>query len=184
MKKTKKTKIEEISKEKKKWKIFYYFIFILGITLLFFEILIFRKTLVSVYVPIFIILIVGFLAFYLSKKHLKEIYPISSNFILIVQNLGSWGFISCYLFMAANYYLSDTITKEFKTVIKEKSSMPGPKGSRDKRDPLVRFNYFGSEKELVFKFKETEKVNSADSVKVIIKKGGVGFDVLESYDVF
>ena len=86
--------------------------------------------------------------------------------------------------MATNYYLSNKITKEYKTIIKEKSSMPGPKGNRSEREPLVRFDYFDFEKELVFKFRDTEKVNSADSVKIIIKKGRIGFDVLESYDVF
>jgi hypothetical protein len=184
MKKIKKTKIHEESKEKKKWELFYFFVLILGIVLAIFEISIFRKTLISLYIPISIVFIVGFLGFSLSKKHLKYIYPVSGNFILIVQNLCSWGFISCYLFMATNYYLSDSITKEYKTIIKEKSSMPGSKSNRNERQPLVRFDFFDSEKELVFEFMDTEKVNSADSVKVIIKKGGIGFDVLESYDVF
>lgn len=184
MGRTKKIKIEGESKEKKKWKLFYFFVLILGIFLAIFEIEIFRKTLISSYIPISIVLIFGFLGFFLNKKHLKYIYPVSGNFILIVQNICSWGFIFCYLFMATNYYLSNKITKEYKTIIKEKSSMPGPKGNRSEREPLVRFDYFDFEKELVFKFRDTEKVNSADSVKIIIKKGRIGFDVLESYDVF
>jgi hypothetical protein len=61
--------------------------------------------------------------------------------------------------------------------------MPGSKYHRSERQPLVIFDYFGFEKELVFHFSDTEKVNSADIVKVSIKKGGLGFDILESYDV-
>nr|WP_199003483.1 hypothetical protein [Flavobacterium sp. ASV13] len=156
----------------------------IGLILAVFEIEIFRKTLIVVYIPISIIIGTGFIGFYFSNEHYKKIYSTSGNFITLLQNLGSWGFICCYLFMAANYYLANPVVKNYQAKIIAKSSMPGPKGSRSEREPLVRFKYFDFEKELVFKFRDTEKVSSADSVKINIKKGGLGFGVLESYDVF
>jgi hypothetical protein len=64
-----------------------------------------------------------------------------------------------------------------------KSSMPGRKYHRNERQPLVRIDYFNFEKELVFRFKDTDKVMKADSVNLKIKKGGLGFDILKEYNV-
>jgi hypothetical protein len=173
----------KIGKEEKFWKAFYTLILFLGAISMLFAILIYRKTIIETYIPISIILVVGFLAFYFNKQHYKKTYFLTSNFNSIMQNLISWGFISSYIFMATNYYLAENISTNYKFKIKEKSSMPGSKYHRSEREPLVRFDYFDFEKELVFHFSDTEKVNSADSVKVSIKKGGLGFDILESYDI-
>jgi len=57
--------------------------------------------------------------------------------------------------------------------------MSGTKGHRDERQPLVTIDYFSFEKELVFRFVDTDKVNRADSVTVVVRKGGLGFDILD-----
>ena len=62
--------------------------------------------------------------------------------------------------------------------------MSGPKGHREERQPLVTIDYFSFEKELVFRYVDTDKVNRADSVTVVVRKGGLGFDILDNYDVF
>ena len=174
---------KEIEKKEKKWKVFYTLMFFLGLLLMLFEIFIYRITIIDVYFPISIILVIGFFAFFFNKQHYKKTYSLKGNFYPIMQNLISWGFISCYIFMAINYYLAENVTTNYRFKIKEKSSMPGSKHHRSERSPLVRFDYFGFEKELVFHFSDTEKVNSADSVKVFVRKGGLGFDILESYDI-
>ena len=173
----------KIGKKEKFWKVFYNLMFFVGLILLLFEILIYRKTIIDAYILISIILVVGFLAFYFNKQHYKKTYSLDGNFYPILHNFFSWGFISGYIFLATNYYLAENISTNYKFKIKEKSSMPGSKYHRSEREPLVRFDYFDFEKELVFHFSDTEKVNSADSVKVSIKKGGLGFDILESYDI-
>ena len=86
--------------------------------------------------------------------------------------------------MAVNYYLADKKITEYKFKIKEKSSMPGYEGHRNERKPLVRIDYSNIEKELVFRYVDTEKVNKADRVTVMVRKGGLGFDILDDYDVF
>jgi hypothetical protein len=86
--------------------------------------------------------------------------------------------------MTSNYYLADKLTTEYKFEIKEKTSMSGSKGHSDERKPLVRIDYFEFEKELIFSYSDTEKVSNADSVKVTVRKGAFGFEILEDFDVF
>ncbi len=173
----------ETVKSEKFWKGFYATTGILGLVLMIFQISIYRQTIIKTYIPISIILIVGFVSFYFNRQHYKKTYLLTGNFFPIMQNLISWGFISCYFFMATNYYLADEAITEYKFEIKEKSSMPGPKGHRDETKPLVTINYFNFRKELVFLYSEAGKVDKADSVIVLVKKGGLGFDVLDTYDV-
>lgn len=172
-----------IVKNEKLWKIFYNSMFFLGMILMLLEISIYRKTIVNIYTPISIVLTVGLFAFILNKKHYKRVFSLTRNFIPLIQSLGSWGFITCSIFMAANYYLAEKTVTKYEIAIKEKSSMPGSKGRRGERQPLVRIKYFDIEKELVFRYSETEKVNNADSVAVTIKKGLLGFDILQDYKV-
>ena len=174
----------ETVKNEKFWKGFYAVTGFLGLVLIVFEIFIYRQTIINTYIPISIIIVVGFLTFHFTKKHYKRTYSLIGNFFPIMQNLISWGFISCYIFMAVNYYLADKKITEYKFEIKEKSSMPGFKGHRNERKPLVRIDYSNIEKELVFRYADTEKVNKADRVTVMVRKGGLGFDILDNYDVF
>jgi len=162
---------------------FYTLTAVLGLVLLAFGILIYRRTIINTYIPISIMLVVGSVAFYFNRKHYKETYLLTGNFLPFVQHLISWGSLSCYIFMATNYYLADNKTTEYKFSIKEKNSMSGPKGHRDERQPLVTIDYFSFEKELVFRYVDTDKVNKADSVTVVVRKGGLGFDILDKYEV-
>ena len=163
------------------WKTFYIVTFFVGILLLLAEISLYHDTIITNVIPIVIILVAGFVGFMLNKEHYKQTYNVKGFFFPLMQNILSWGFIACYLFMASNYYLSFSQPKSYKFKIIEKNSMPGGKGDRDHRSPLVTFNYFGSEKELVFTYYETDRVNKADSVAVTTKKGLLGFDILTNY---
>lgn len=180
---TQKRRYETIKNEKF-WKGFYAMTGFLGLVLIVFEISIYRRTIINTYIPIAIILVIGFLTFNFNRQHYKKTYFLTGNFFPIMQNLISWGFISCYVFMATNYYFAEKATTEYSFIIKEKSSMPGSKHHRNERKPLVTIDYFNFEKELVFRFPDTDSVNKADSVFVIVRKGGLGFDILEDYDVF
>jgi hypothetical protein len=85
--------------------------------------------------------------------------------------------------MATNYYLANGDQKKSSFQIQSKSSMPGPRGRREERKPLVTIDYFGLKKELVFNFNSTKRVENADKVNVIVRKGLLGFDILDHYDV-
>ena len=165
------------------WKRFYFITGLLGIFSIILEIDIYRVTIIRVSIPITIILIVGLISFILIRKNYYKTYSIKNIFFPLVQSIISWGFIACYVFMATNYYLANKNVQEYTFPIEQKGSMIGSKYHRDERSPLVIFNYLGEEKELVFKYVDTKKVNEADSVYMKIKKGFLGFDILDSYDV-
>lgn len=171
-------------KKEKKSRIFYNTIFFLGLILIIFEISLYRKTIINIYIPISIILLTGLTAFIINRQHYKKTYSLNGNFYPLIQNVCSWGFIFCYIFMATNYYFSEEKTTTYIFPIKEKSSMPGSKYNRSKRQPLVRIDYFYFEKELVSRYVESDKVNKAESVILTIKKGLLGFDIIEKYRVF
>ena len=180
---TKRKRQYETVKNEKFWKGFYTVMVLIGLVILVFEILIYRKTIIHTYIPISIILIVGFLSFYFNRQHYNETYNLTGNFFPIMQNLISWGFISGYIFMATNYYLADKKTSQYRFIIKEKSSIPGRRHHRDERKPLVTIDYFKFEKELVFPHTDSDKVDKAKSVVVTVRKGGLGFDILDDYKV-
>jgi hypothetical protein len=155
----------------------------MGAILSVFEIYLYRLTIISVTIPISIILIVGLITFLLSRSHYKRNFNTRGIFFPLFQNIISWGFISCFVFMAVNYYGAEPEVRRIEFDIKSKSSMPGSKGNRDKRSPLVTINYFGVDKELVFKYVETKRVDAARKVTVTVKRGLLGFDVVDHYDV-
>lgn len=165
-----------------KWTIFYASVSIVGLILMAFEVRIYRLTLINTLIPISIFLFVGIGAYIVSKKHYNRHNMLSGPLSGLLQNICSWGFISCYLFMATNYYLADNETRDLKLKIESKSSMSGSKGNRTKRKPLVTIDYFGLQKELVFRYEDTEKVENADEVSLTVKSGFFGFDILDHYE--
>jgi len=175
--------VKQISKEFI-WKCFYTISFFLGLIAMVFEIFIYRKTVISEYLLMLIIFGIGIISFILIKDHYNKIYLTSKIFYPLCQSFVSWGFLACFIFMASNYYLAGSETKDYKFKIIKKESMPGGKGHRSERQPLVSFNYFDFEKELVFKYDDTKAVNDADSVLVRVKKGALGYDILDEYVVF
>lgn len=165
-----------------KWKVFYALVFITGLILMVFEVGLYRVTVISKFIPISIILSIGTVTYIASKKHYHKHNKGYGIFFGLLQNTCSWGFISCYLFMATNYYLADNEHRNLKFKIKSKGSMTGSKISRNKWKPLVTIDYFGFDKELVFRYTDTKKVENADEVIVIVEKGFFGFDVLDHYE--
>lgn len=166
------------------WKTFYAVTGFIGLISAVFEIFIYRKTIIDYTVPLLIILFAGITVFIFNKEHYNRTYALSGFFYALCQNIISWGFLISFIFIATNYFLANKDVVEYKFKIVSKSSMPGGKGHRSERQPLVTFNYFNKEKELVFGFENTEEVNQADSVLLRVKKGKLGFDLLDYYTVF
>lgn len=165
------------------WKVFYGLIFIAGVILMVFGVGIYRLTIISNLIPISIILSVGTASYILSRKHYHKHNKGYGVFFGLLQNICSWGFIVCYLFMATNYYMADNEPRNLKFKIKSKSSMSGPKRKRKEKKPLVTIDYFGFEKELVFKYEDTKSVESAEEVSLTVNNGLFGFDILDHYEV-
>lgn len=164
-------------------KTFYFLIALIGIVLILFEIHIYRNTIIKAIIPFSIIFVVGLIVFIFDRKNYNKTYSISGSFFPLAQNMISWGFIVCYLFMAINYYLSDTNITVYHFAVKERSSLPGSRGNRSHTKPVVIVDYLGFDKELVFTYPDTKRVAEADSAIIKIRKGFFGFDVLDEYDV-
>ena len=162
------------------WKGFYTVTLFLGLILLYLEIFLYRMTFIKMGILIIIVLIVGLLTFFLIKSHYKSTYNLKGNIFPLFQSFLSWGFIASYLFLATNYYLADKDITEHELIIKSKSSLPGYKIT-SKRQPTVRFDYADLEKELVFYSSDSELVENAKSIKLQIRKGALGFDIIENY---
>jgi hypothetical protein len=163
--------------------VFYCVMLLLGVILGVWEVYIYGFTVINVVIPVSIVLTVGITAFLFNKGHYRKIFNMHGIFFPLLQNIGSWGFISCYLVMAVNYYGADVDARNVKLPIKSKSWRVPLKGSRNKRSPYVIVNHMGIDKELVFAYADTKRVNAAKIVTLNIRQGLLGFDIIDHYDV-
>jgi len=147
------------------------------------EIRIFRNTIIDLSIPIGIILIIGIIAFVLDFKNYEKTYEYRGFGLYLYSSmhyLFGYGFIACSIFILTNFYLAEkeSIKKTFEIV--KRSSLPGNKYHREEREPTFKIEYDGKIKELVFKHKYYEKMNSYKSVELEVRKGYFGFDILEN----
>ena len=167
---------------KKQRKIFYPVIFFLGLFLMIWGIEIFRITMIDKFILLGIIFLIGIITFFLDYKNYAKTYTKYSRSALLIYSMMhcilGYGFIACSIFMFTNYYFADEgfETKSFEII--ERSSMAGGKNSRGESQPLMRINYDGKIKELVFKHEYYEKMNFYTEVELKISKGYFGFDLL------
>jgi len=158
-------------------------LFFLGLVLLLWEIEIYRDTIIDLKIPLLIWLTPGLVLtpiFYSRINALDRKANWALHYFLHTCMTGSFLLFS---FMATNLYFSDSQStiKHFNVI--NTGSICGPKGHRDEREPYVDINYEGLEKEVVFTYEETAKVMSAKSVKLTVRKGLLGFDILEKYEI-
>jgi hypothetical protein len=123
--------------------------------------------------------LVGLIAFIISNQHYKKTYNIKGSFLPLMQSILSWGFIACYLFLALNFYFADKQINECVLPIKSKSSIQGR--PRSMRQPTIKFDYNKFEKELVFYFSETALVDKSQEIKLQIRKGAFGYEIIDDY---
>jgi hypothetical protein len=164
------------------WKGLYTLTLFLGLILMFLEIFIYRKTFIDLGIIISLILFVGMIVFVFSKQHYKKTYNLKGNFFPLMQSIFSWGFIACYLFLALNFYFADKKIIEWVLPIKSKSSIPGYR-PMSLRQPTIKFNYGKFEKELVFYYSETAVVDTSQKIKLQIRVGAFGYDIIDHYEL-
>lgn len=159
--------------------------FIIGLWLAVLMINIYRQTVISWQIPFCISISSGITLAFITRRSKFNIhnFPTESIFYPIFYYITSLGSFLGYLFLAYNYYFAYPEIAHYDFPIKEKSSMPGPKGHRDERQPLVRFDYFGREKELVFPYSQTSQVAQANKILIRVKKGRLGFDIVDSREL-
>lgn len=167
-------------------KIFYPTIFSIGIILMYFQIQIFRNTIINWLVPASIIIVVGIIAYRIDFKNYKEIYfhyKTIKLFALINYFIG-FGFIGCSFFMLTNYYLADKNARtESYRIVDRTSIRGGTKYKIGEEQPVFTINYNGIEKELVFNNQFFDKMNQYTTVDLKIRKGFFGFNILEKKEL-
>ncbi|GAB7088142.1 hypothetical protein [Marinifilum fragile] len=173
-----------VSKGNKKLDNIIVFLFILGIALLTCEIYIYRKTLIELKIPLMIWLTPGIVLTPIFYNKLNDIDGMKAHWSLhyILHSCMTGAFV-LFSFMAVNYFFADNevVSKEFK--VQETGSLAGGKRNRNKRSPYVVINYEGMEKQLVFSNSQMDKVMNSKSAVLKVRKGRLGFDVLENYTV-
>ncbi|MCT4602166.1 MAG: hypothetical protein N4A59_04545 [Marinifilum sp.] len=157
----------------------------LGLVLLFLEILIYRKTIIELKIPLMIWLTPGIILTPIFYNKLNDIDGMKAHWILhyILHSCMTGAFV-LFSFMSINYFFASSSieTKKFKVL--ETGSLSGGKGSRNKRKPYVVINYEGMEKDLIFPHSEMENVMNSKAVMLDVRKGLFGFDVLDEYQVW
>ena len=171
----------EIKVLNKKRNTFYQIVFFIGLILIIWEISIFRRTVIPLGLLLSIVGVIGSVVTFLDFKNYCKTYDLNGwklYFFAFMQNTVSWGFIACSILVLSNYYLSESQIIDEKYAIIETSSMPGSKGERSKRIPLVRIDYKGKMKELVFSNKFYNELEEYTYVNVSVKKGFLNWDII------
>lgn len=176
----------EILNIRRHW--YYFAILLIGTSLLVWEIVLFRKTIIDAKILILIIFICGSIAYIIDRAKYKATYrfkykssttqTVYVNTFAWFQNILSWGFIACTLFMASNTFFGKNpiVTKDYE--IDNISDMPGADRSKSKSQPLVRIKYNEKIKELVFSNDHLSRMDNYDFVTLKTKKGLFGFDII------
>lgn len=113
--------------------------------------------------------------------HNKKIDEIKGNPLLwllhYIFHICTTGSLIVFIFLASNFYFATDDNVEYKRFdIVRKDSISGRSGYMT---PCVYVNYEGMEKELIIKSSMKPNVKSAKKVNLNIKKGFLGFDVIE-----
>lgn len=159
--------------------------FMIGLILIIWEISIYRKTIIPIWIPLAIIGVIGLITAYFDYKNYSSAYTGRGKmFFVICQNTVAWGFSICSIFMLSNYYLANSATQIRTFNIESKSSMSGGRYHWDERKPLIRINYDGQEKELVFSNKYFNNLEKYQKVSLVTQNGLYGFDILIEQQLF
>ena len=153
----------------------------IGIFLMVWEIFLYRKTFIDLYVLFLITFGVGLLATLLDLKNYKNTYSYrgyKSFLFAFGTNLSIWGFTACTIFIATNYFFGNgqTNLKSYKIV--DRYSMTGRKYHRNKRKPAFKIEYKGKLKDIHFGPDYYEDMNSFNYVEIETRQGFWNFDIL------
>lgn len=154
-------------------KSFYFIIAIIGLLLMMMEIGIYQKTIIPFKIPFLVIMMVAIISFFIVQRDYRQTYQVKNIFFPFAQSFISFGFIACYLFMSANYYLANSDSVTIVTPILRKNTI----GTGSHRQPTIEIEYDGIEKQLVFYVQQQKQVDTSQQVLLTVKKGFFGFEI-------
>ena len=150
---------------------------------MYFQIQIFRNTIINWIIPASLIILVGIIAFRIDYKNYKETYFHygTTKLYAILNYLVGYGFIACSIFMFTNYYFADQNVKIESYKIIDRTTIRGTKKSGiGKEQPVFTIRYEGQNKELVFANEYYAKMNFYETIVFESRRGFFGFDILEN----
>jgi hypothetical protein len=156
-------------------------LFFIGICLFIWTLSLFQHTIMDVTILFAILLIPTFILTPLFYNKLNEIEGKKMawyiHFLIHIAMTGSFLLFSV---LSTNYYLAESQKSNFKFRIIKIGRLSSRKG---KGVPYAVINYKGMEKQLEFRQSDSDKLDTAHFVNMEVKKGFLGFDVLEKFSV-
>jgi len=151
---------------------------------MYFQIQVFRNTIINWLIPASIIIVIGIVSFLMDFKNYKRTYEYSGIGLYLYSSMHyiiGFGFIACSIFILTNYYFADQNVKTESYEIVDRTSIRGTTKHRiGKEQPVFTINYKGKKKELVFFSEYYEKMNFYKTVEFETRKGLFGFEILEN----
>ena len=149
---------------------------ILGCMLLIiWEVFIYEKTFIPLFIPLSIWLLTGIVITILSRG--KFVYqPKPSPFKQLLFNIIVWGGLTLFSFMWMNYHLCAKTTSVINEKILSAGHVTQKINSNSCEQPFVVVAYKGQKKQLMFDC--DTPVESYTSVDLTISRGFFGFDIL------
>lgn len=153
---------------------------VIGTMLMVWNVIIYRSTMIKAEYLIGIVLIIGGIGLLFDRKNYNKTYGLKGSYVwAFFQNIISWGFIFCSLFLVSNYYFSseEVLTSEHR--ITARSSMRAGKKASSKERPLVEIIYKQEVKELVFSSKFLKSIDDYKYVELEMAMGLFGIEVIK-----
>lgn len=164
------------------WKIFYGITLATGMLMLAGVICLYNRTFIHAAIPVFLTLAAGSLACLLNRHHYHRTFHTRRIFFPFIHNVLSWGCAACCVFMALNYYFAHGTAQPYTLPVQSAATLPDPDSYRKEPQPTVFINYAGHSKRLILEPLNGSTAAQASHVKLYVKRGLLGFDVIERYE--
>ncbi len=154
---------------------------IISILLIIWQISIFRKTFISLQIPLYIMISLGLGIFWLFQSKISHFLNTSYNiFWQAIQSVIIFGGTSMFLFMASNYYFASGTKKILNLDIVETGQLARGRGGCGNPYAIVTYN--NTQKQLVFPC--NAHLENLDKIKVVLKEGLFGYVVVKEMTPF
>jgi hypothetical protein len=166
------------------WDKVIYVLFVVCMGLIYWEIMLYRRTIIDYKILLCIFLIPGFITTPLLYDILNRFDGIKMHWFwhYILHTVIVGGFLM-FSFMSINFYGANSNPKIETFAIIKKGSLPGRKYHRNERVPYAEINYNGFNKQLVFGHKYEIQMDTAKLVTLYIRDGRFGFKILDRLEL-
>lgn len=153
-------------------------LFLTGLLLSALAVNIYRLTIISPALTTAIWILTGLLITPFTTKVLAEEMKANSIFLQVIYNMATWGGITVYLFLAANFYFTRHDTYE--TVFQIVNNGNLAKGRNGCGEPYAEIIFEGKEKQLIFQC--DTKIKGYYFVQLTLETGLWGYEIIKKQE--